>query len=1038
MRALDITILHDIVVAAQALLERDDVPRPLPAAALFRAYDEILPKYGLDPDDDNHLSTLVFRVGGERGNESLIEKFRAILGRMGILLEFGDNTTVSFQTSNSPISVQSPCVDSQSTPRRVDSEYSPSYAVDSGRPLVPDKHQSGRSAEQTTEQRLSDNLNAPQREHLAPNYSSIWHNSPMPSITSLPIRMVGGPKTDGLTNDEPHTSPSSRRNPNKTLGVLPGRAALMPAMEVWQGPRSHGLMQRVQKDSLVSESYAGRPVFLEEQSDQDGQEAVDQDFPLLIDDKIEPGYRLQEMQQTSRELKDLEMHRLKMTEELNSMSLRRATRARKLFIASKFLNLWADKTARRLEREAVARRHMIRFRCFRSWCQTPDSQVPSLNSLRLVTAFQKLQRAMAQQEDQLRAVSVHINRHLRSKSLHRSIEQWQCYCTKHFAWERGKSRALAKVLRQWTFTTTLTVAPRQVAAAHKARRVMYSACCNWREYAMAQMDRSVAASQIGKAWRSTLSLRKWWDLAETGRRATTYRRCLFLTKASLAFNCWNLLNRAQAFTWRNEYLSVNAAFAKWYFQANNAKLQTEVAQKLFSSRSRKKAMSFFQSRAKADAALSLLQKRASLYISGTRVLSMFDRSVRLSEERERQALRRYLMRRYAEISSARKRRNFFGTLNHWKSLAISNSRNADLARNTLESFRYRRCLLSLSHWKEQDQKQQQQDLMVCVFHAQTWLAHWLNLSAQFERVYLHARLQWAASRQGYYYKEWSIVSLQQSGQAHTATTLRRRRARQQFRQALLRWKTTSQGSESLKRLRASAPPVGLAESLRSSWKAFATHRPASSRPRGRLDYSIAPIDTPTRWTGNPLPMSSSVVQYRMPPVSEGIEDPEPSSVDVRLVEFEASRHKATAPSPSTTPRGPVPGHLQTGVRFRNLSSARSRRLVTFPLKLPEPKPARDGAVASSKKFMRQETEQEGPITGTQPDPGFTSTPSRLTPVLATRPPVDVLSSLSRQPLLRRATSPFDPVQHLEAMSPSPSPSSKQQRQMHSHESVSSS
>ncbi|KAJ4142451.1 regulator of (H+)-ATPase in vacuolar membrane [Fusarium falciforme] len=97
----DIAALHSVVVAAQELLDTAPEPKPLPAAALFKAYDQVLPTYGIDPDTDHHLSTFVFRVGGERGGGTLLDKFQSILGRMGIVLEFGDNTTASSRTSPS-------------------------------------------------------------------------------------------------------------------------------------------------------------------------------------------------------------------------------------------------------------------------------------------------------------------------------------------------------------------------------------------------------------------------------------------------------------------------------------------------------------------------------------------------------------------------------------------------------------------------------------------------------------------------------------------------------------------------------------------------------------------------------------------------------------------------------------------------------------------------------------------------------------------------------------------------------------------------
>ncbi|KAJ6441698.1 ketoisovalerate reductase [Purpureocillium lavendulum] len=96
----DITILHTIVATAQDELDTAPEPKPLPAAVLFKAYDEILPTFGIDPDSEQHLSAFIFRIGGEQGTGTLSDKFQLILGRMGIVLEFGDNSTASGPTSS--------------------------------------------------------------------------------------------------------------------------------------------------------------------------------------------------------------------------------------------------------------------------------------------------------------------------------------------------------------------------------------------------------------------------------------------------------------------------------------------------------------------------------------------------------------------------------------------------------------------------------------------------------------------------------------------------------------------------------------------------------------------------------------------------------------------------------------------------------------------------------------------------------------------------------------------------------------------------
>ncbi|KAG7072562.1 Regulator of V-ATPase in vacuolar membrane protein 1 [Colletotrichum scovillei] len=85
----EIAILHRVVTAAQENLELLPEGERLATNALFQAYDAVLPLFGIDPEEENHISRLVFRVGGERGEGSLQEKLDAVLSRMGIGLEFG-------------------------------------------------------------------------------------------------------------------------------------------------------------------------------------------------------------------------------------------------------------------------------------------------------------------------------------------------------------------------------------------------------------------------------------------------------------------------------------------------------------------------------------------------------------------------------------------------------------------------------------------------------------------------------------------------------------------------------------------------------------------------------------------------------------------------------------------------------------------------------------------------------------------------------------------------------------------------------------
>lgn len=91
----DITLLHEIISTAEALLLSLPERERLPTTALFSAADTILPRHGFQSEDVPQISRLLFRIGGTRGQESLLDKFRAVLAGMGIELVYTDDSLAS-------------------------------------------------------------------------------------------------------------------------------------------------------------------------------------------------------------------------------------------------------------------------------------------------------------------------------------------------------------------------------------------------------------------------------------------------------------------------------------------------------------------------------------------------------------------------------------------------------------------------------------------------------------------------------------------------------------------------------------------------------------------------------------------------------------------------------------------------------------------------------------------------------------------------------------------------------------------------------
>ncbi|KAI0009330.1 hypothetical protein F4779DRAFT_583027 [Xylariaceae sp. FL0662B] len=95
-----IRILYEIVQLADQILAELTPSSRLPTHALFKAYDEILPEYGIDPDDDQHISKLVFKVGGVKNVDSLWEKFRIVMSRMDITVQWDNPRVAGSDTAN--------------------------------------------------------------------------------------------------------------------------------------------------------------------------------------------------------------------------------------------------------------------------------------------------------------------------------------------------------------------------------------------------------------------------------------------------------------------------------------------------------------------------------------------------------------------------------------------------------------------------------------------------------------------------------------------------------------------------------------------------------------------------------------------------------------------------------------------------------------------------------------------------------------------------------------------------------------------------
>ncbi|KAL2069740.1 hypothetical protein VTL71DRAFT_14419 [Oculimacula yallundae] len=138
----DIAILHDVVVLAQEIFPSLPERERLSTNALFGAYYELLPQFGIDTDHDNRYARVLFKIGGQRGPATLYEKFEAVLARMGIEIEFdqenNDAGKEQSQHEDSQVGLESSFISRKATPtennhlRRMHRRNSESSAWDLG------------------------------------------------------------------------------------------------------------------------------------------------------------------------------------------------------------------------------------------------------------------------------------------------------------------------------------------------------------------------------------------------------------------------------------------------------------------------------------------------------------------------------------------------------------------------------------------------------------------------------------------------------------------------------------------------------------------------------------------------------------------------------------------------------------------------------------------------------------------------------------------------------------------------------------------
>ncbi|OAA46255.1 centrin-binding protein Sfi1 [Metarhizium rileyi] len=838
----DIEILHSVVSSAQDEFDRSPFPKPLPAAVLFKAYDDILPTYGIDPDSDHHLSALVFRIGGEHGDRSLSSKFEAILKRMGILLEFSEHVTMSEHPSRLRSSTRSP---SASRDKQAAVGLAKELAV-----IVSPEKNLNRSPEQAPfKSTTPENRNREQiinsREDLALDHVAI---SP-PSDQLLSLR-------------EENDANTSRFEMMSAIGDRPAVPSTLA---------DHGI-------ALNSHQYAAQ------EKPKDTFQVNDVQPPATV-----PMENWNNAKQPYTNRSDPNTFE-------NEFLGHRAARARQIYLASKVFNGWASETAKRLEREAVARRHMVRFRCFKNWTLAPDSKVPVARHLKAVSAVQKLRRAVLCYEDQLNVAASLISR----GNVHKQAEHYlSCWCSCVLAIQFSKTldrRMKSRVVECWLQRANTDMRFANGALERVSFHKNSHICAKWVKLTKYHVAKVAVTKQLSATLNAMKWLQEWRYQGEAQFRARACQRLLATDNAVRLFEVWNLGSRAQAFRWKCEYFAVRVVLDVWSAAAQLDVLQGATSQMYFGKKTATKLISRMRAHIRERWKLIQLGRRARWYIRATRLIQLFDLAARRHKHQARLVVRRYLMMRYTQVSSRRRERSFYVALRCWQSHAdqISIVKRAKLDHQTKHEMDCK--LATAKLWEEHTLQAEISHSTALDCRRERMLGRWRRGAFDDLQREADAWNLWSNERQRQSLKAWTISALQRSGQAHSAIMVRKRHNHENRNRALLFWKQ-----------RTSTKSVNMPDLQSPAWNSplQGSRRTLTSLSRSRLLFRrfedsqdlMSPLRTPSRSTGFSLPAARTLPLRLMDPLDEV--NRESMNKDVDKVN-DGNLGRSYMPAPGTT------------------------------------------------------------------------------------------------------------------------------------------
>lgn len=495
----------------------------LPTNALFTAFRDLSRDLSINEDVDHDLVRLIFKIGGERGEGALVEKFCRVLERHNINVEIEGNTEAILDVPSAepprlqgkpsverPIGTAADQLRKQDPPPATedlgDHETERSFAYTGPSATI------GKASQHSTTT-TNAGLNIYNGNHRIDyhgfdGYASAADDTDQsrPSPQSLLI----SEGYHGASDTTVHTNEGSQLDP----GIDSEKDG-----DFYQ----HHALEVVIRPELRNWRLASRLRAL--QSRQLHLQATKRDERELLAPALESWRRATSVRRTAR----LENEAMQVENDVFFDSLaRRASRAWDFYLTVKAFTHWTRCAFEKAERTSVARRHILRFRCFDSW-----QDVTAVNMLKARKFMESKSLKLWQRRRTEIANRERISFGMFESGLaRRALYRWYCEVVARLALERKTTGLKSKHFHSWAQQSS-AVHDKQAVASSLAFAKLSFAMRQWRlranearvklSHCLLSSHRSLQTTTIQRWQNQSILVQQQRQLEDAGRVKTARR-----------------------------------------------------------------------------------------------------------------------------------------------------------------------------------------------------------------------------------------------------------------------------------------------------------------------------------------------------------------------------------------------------------------------------------------------------------------------------------------------------------------------------------